>query len=89
MPGAVPLGQVWYIRGGGGGAHLLLALQVIWALTTHLLRDGAPFPLLLETPPTVGRSLWFIFRTPPLKHKVTLRYLLPVPHFEPSTYVLQ
>ena len=39
--------------------YLLLAL-VIWPLTTHLFRDGAPFLLLVETPPTFGRSLRFI-----------------------------
>ena len=42
--------------GGGGRTHLLLAL-VILPLTTHLFRAGAPFLLLLETPPTFGRSL--------------------------------
>ena len=41
---------------GGGRTHLFLAL-VIWTLTTHLFRDGAPFLLLIETPPTIGRSL--------------------------------
>ena len=30
---------------------------VIGQLTTHLFRDGAPFLLLIETPPTFGRSL--------------------------------
>ena len=43
---------------GGGGTHLLLALA-IWPLTTHPFRDGAPFLLLIETPPTFGRSLRF------------------------------
>ena len=37
------------VRGGGGRAHLLLAL-VILPLTTHPFRDGAPFLLLIETP---------------------------------------
>ena len=41
---------------GGGRTHLLLAL-VIGPLTTHPLRDGAPPLLLIETPPTLGRSL--------------------------------
>ena len=36
--------------------NLLLAL-VIWPLTTHPFRDGAPFLLLLETPPACGGSL--------------------------------
>ena len=35
---------------------MLLAL-VVWPLTTHLFRDGAPFLLLVETPPTFGRSV--------------------------------
>ena len=43
-------------RGEGRRTRLLLAL-VIWPFTTHSFRDGAPFLLLLETPPTVGRSL--------------------------------
>ena len=38
---------------GRGRTHLLLAL-VIWPLTTHPFRDGAPFLLLRETPPTFG-----------------------------------
>ena len=41
---------------GGGGIHLMLAL-VIRPLTTHPSRDGAPFLLLIETPPTFGRSI--------------------------------
>ena len=35
---------------------MLLAL-VIWPSTTHSFRNEAPFLLLLETPPTFGRSL--------------------------------
>ena len=31
----------------------------MWPLTTHPFRDGAPFLLLVETPPTFGRSLRF------------------------------
>ena len=57
-------------RGGGGRTHLLLALFV-WSLTTHLLRDGAPFLLLLETPPTFGRSLRFLH----ILHKNCLLFL--------------
>ena len=34
--------------GRGGRTHLLLAL-VIWPLTTHPFRDGAPFLLLIDT----------------------------------------
>ena len=41
---------------GGGGAHLLLTLAVS-PLTTHPVRDGAPFLLLKEIIPTFGRSL--------------------------------
>ena len=43
---------------GGGGTHLLIAL-VISPLTTYPFRDGAPFLLLIEIPPTFGRSLYF------------------------------
>ena len=46
---------------GGGGTHLLLAL-VIWPLTTHPFRDRALFLLVVETPPTIGRSLRFFNR---------------------------
>ena len=41
---------------GGACTHLLVAL-VIWPLTTHPFRDGAPFPLLRKTPPSCGRSV--------------------------------
>ena len=37
---------------------MLLAL-VIWSLTTHPFRDGARFLLVIETPPTCGRSARF------------------------------
>ena len=40
---------------GGGRTHLLLAL-VIRPLTTHPFRDGEPFLLLIETPPTFESS---------------------------------
>ena len=50
------LGVFCGIKTGGGGTHLLLAL-VIWPSTTHPFRDGAPFLLLIETSPTIGRSL--------------------------------
>ena len=43
---------------GERGTHLLLAL-VISPLTTHPFRDGAPFLLLVETPPTFRRSVRF------------------------------
>ena len=52
--------QLLYTWGGGGGTHLLLAL-VIRPLTTHPFRDGAPFLLLIGTPPTFGRSLRFFY----------------------------
>ena len=40
---------------GSGGTHLLLVI-VICPLTTQPFRDGAPFLLLIETPPTFGCS---------------------------------
>ena len=43
------------IEGGGGRTHSLLAL-VMSPSTTHPFRDGAPFLLLIETPPTLRRS---------------------------------
>ena len=45
-------------REGGGRrrTNLLLAFLVIWPLTTHPFRDGAAVLLLMETPPTFGRS---------------------------------
>ena len=48
--------------GGRGGTHLLLLALVISPSTTHPFRDGAPFLLLIETPPTFGRSLRFFHR---------------------------
>ena len=42
----------------GGRSYLLLAL-VCSPLTTHPFRDGAPFLLRIETPPTFARSLRF------------------------------
>ena len=48
--------------GGEGGSvysFLLLALVVRPLATHHPFRDGAPSPLLIETPPTFGRSLRF------------------------------
>ena len=51
-------GGVTFQGGGGGGqghTHLLVDL-VTRPLTTHPFRDGAPFLLLIETPPTFGRS---------------------------------
>ena len=41
---------------GGGCPHLWLA-SIIRPLTTHPFRDGAPFLILIETPPAFGRSL--------------------------------
>ena len=40
---------------GGGGTDWLLAF-VISLLTRHPFREGAPFLLRIETPPTAGRS---------------------------------
>ena len=40
----------------GEHTHLLLALAIC-PLTTHPFRDGTPLLLLIETPPTFGRSL--------------------------------
>ena len=39
-------------REGGGDSRLLIAIM-------HHFRDGAPLLLLVETPPTFGRSLCF------------------------------
>ena len=41
-----------------GRTYLLLAL-VMWSLTTHPFRDGAPFLLLIETSPTFGAHYAF------------------------------
>ena len=43
--------------GGAGGVLVLLLALTIWPLTTNPFRDEAPYLLLLETPPTFGRSL--------------------------------
>ena len=51
--GAQVRGRAAIARLGGGGTHFLLAL-VIGPLTTPPFRDGAPFPLLVEAPPTRG-----------------------------------
>ena len=57
------LERVYLARGGEvGRTHSLRAL-VIWPLTTHSFRDGAPFLLLTETPPKIfGRSLRFFHK---------------------------
>ena len=47
----------FYTWGGGGRAYSLLLGLVLRPLTTHPFQDGAPFLLLIETPPTCGRSL--------------------------------
>ena len=52
------LTQIGRVRGVARRSRLLPAL-VIWPLTAHLFRDGASFLLLIETPPTFGRSLRF------------------------------
>ena len=61
-----------YFRGGGGGTHLLVAL-VFWPLITHPFRHTAPFLLLIETPPTFGRSLCFFH----ILHRNSLLILSP------------
>ena len=69
------LERVYLARGGEvGRTHSLRAL-VIWPLTTHSFRDGAPFLLLTETPPTFGRSLRFFHV---LIETVCLSYPRPV-----------
>ena len=44
-------------RKEGGEFTLLLSSLVIRPLITHPLQDGATFLLLVDTPPTFGRSL--------------------------------
>ena len=44
-------------RAGGGGRYTFDACLSHVLLTMHHFRGGAPFPLLIETPPTFGRSL--------------------------------
>ena len=73
-------------RGGarrGERIHLFLAF-VIWPLTTQTFRDGAPFLLLVETPPTVGLSLrashrkhLLVFHPLSASLPVAATYLLP------------
>ena len=49
---------------GEGGIFIVACLRLLTiALTTHPFRDEAPFLLLLliETPPTFGRSLRFFY----------------------------
>ena len=58
----------------GGGTLSLLALVIV-PLTTHPFRDGAPFLLLVETPPTYGRSLRF----PPMLRELFLLTFSPSP----------
>ena len=64
----------WRPMGGGQRTHSLPAL-VIRPLTTNTFRDEAPFLLLLETPPTFGRSL-------------LLRYGLAIPPFQGGESVI-
>ena len=52
-------GGGWVGRGagvGGGRFSCCLPSSFDRSLTTHPFRDGAPFLLLIETPPTFGRS---------------------------------
>ena len=61
-------------RGGrGGGVLICCCPQVIWPLTTHPFRDGAPIQLLIETPPTFGRSV----RLFPILHRNCLLITSP------------
>ena len=48
-------------RGEGGGVLPVVACLKSFRSTTHPCRDGAPFLLLMEAPPTVGRPLRFFF----------------------------
>ena len=43
--------------GGTGGVLILLLASVTWTSTTYPFRDGAPFFLRRETPPTFGHSV--------------------------------
>ena len=65
---------------GAGRTHLLLTL-IIWPLTTHPVRDEAPFLLLIETPPTFGRLLrWSIYQVPGTKNYIRdFLLILPTP----------
>ena len=67
-----------------GGTHLLLVIFVILAIDHgSLFRDGAPIPLLQETPP----SIWALLTLLPcvaLKNKILVvfvSFLLEVHHF--------
>ena len=63
------------LAGRGGRAGVPLALLVIWPLTNHPFRGGAPFLLLIETPPTFWRSLRFF----PYVTSKPFAYLIPFP----------
>ena len=56
---------------------MLHAVLVIWPLTTHPVRDGAPFLLLMGTPPTFGCSFHFFHADYYIK-TWCLSYPLPV-----------
>ena len=47
-------------RLGGGGVLICCLPSVFFPLTTHPFRDEAQFPLLIETPPTFGRSPYVV-----------------------------
>ena len=55
-PKAISRARGLAVGGEASRTHLLLVF-VIRPFTTHPFRDGAPFLLLVETPPTFGRSL--------------------------------
>ena len=65
-------------RGGGEGRTRLLLDLVLSPLTTHPFRDGAPFLLLTETPPTFGCLFTLLPRITHKKKKnvFCLSYLL-------------
>ena len=56
-----------------GAYSAVTCLVVIRSLTTHPFRDGAPFLLLTETPPTFGRPLRFFH----ILHRNFFAYLIP------------
>ena len=58
--------------GRGGRTHLLLAL-VIWPLTTHPFRDGAPFLPLIETP----LAIWALIRFFHILHRKVFAQPIP------------
>ena len=73
---ACPLSTV-----GRGCTVLLLGFWLVkWPLTARPFRDGAPFLLLLETPPTFGRSVHFfhVKHAKRLAHLFSLSFLLPI-----------